>query len=193
MASNPTPEFAKPPEEIDLEHAEQAIRKASLVALLALGVAVPLGYFGLARLVAFPTALPDRLAMAARASIFVLVWVLVGVGMVSTGRRFSAADSGGSAAGPPSERIAIRVAFLQNTLEQSVLAVGLYFALATLLEGAWLSLVPVAVLFFGLGRVLFLRGYPRGAAGRAPGMTLTLMPTLLGYGLAIVLVVVRWF
>jgi hypothetical protein len=192
-SSNVTPEFAKPPEEVDLATGERGIRMASLVVLVALGIAVPLGHFLLPAFVEFPTAVSERLAFAVQNSVFVLVWVLIGVGMVSTGRRFSAADSGGSAARPPSPKIAIRVAFLQNTLEQAVLASGLYLALATLLTGAWLSLIPVAVVFFGIGRVLFLRRYHEGAAGRAWGMTLTLMPTMLGYLLAIVLVVASWF
>jgi hypothetical protein len=87
---------------------------------------------------------------------------------------------------------AVEEAF-RASLEQAVLASGLYLALATLLTGAWLSLIPVAVVFFGIGRVLFLRRYHEGAAGRAWGMTLTLMPTMLGYLLAIVLVVASWF
>ncbi|CAN0601253.1 unnamed protein product [Ectocarpus sp. 12 AP-2014] len=141
---------------------------------------------------AFPEELPDRLAFAAQASIFVLLCVVIAIGMVSTARRFSPDDIGGSAGRAPSENIAIYVAFLQNTLEQTVIAVGLYFALATLLSGPWLSLIPIGVLFFLVGRVLFLRGYSRGVEGRALGMTLTMTPTVLGYLLVIVLVVVKW-
>jgi cation transport ATPase len=145
----------------------------------------------LPRLWSFPEDLPARLAFAAQAGVFVLVWVLVAVGIVSTLRRFSAQDIGGSAAGPPSPRLAIHLAFLQNTLEQAVLAVGMYFALASLLAGPWLSLIVAAVVLFALGRVLFFRGYARGVRGRALGMTLTLMPTLLGYVLVIGLVAWR--
>jgi hypothetical protein len=123
----------------------------------------------------------------------VLVWVVAAVLMVSTIRRFSPLDIGGSAAGPPSERLAIYRAFLQNTLEQAVLATGLYLALAILLEGALLSLIVASVVLFAIGRLLFLRGYARGVRGRALGMTLTMLPTLLGYLLAIVLIVLRMF
>jgi hypothetical protein len=98
-------------------------------------------------------------------------------------------DIGGSAAGPPSKRIAVQVAFLQNTLEQAVLAVGLYLALATLLAGRWLVLIPVGVFFFVVGRVRFFRGYPVGVEGRALGMTCTMLPTVVGYLVALVLLV----
>ena len=184
--------YKTPPEEVDMDRAERAIRLAGLISLGALAGAVPLGYFLFPMVVEFPEALAERLAFAAQASVFVLLCVVVAIGMVSTGRRFSPADIGGSAARAPSEKIAVHVAFLQNTLEQAVIAVGLYLALATLVSGAWLSLIPVGVVFFLVGRVLFLRGYERGVEGRALGMTLTMMPTIMGYLLVLVLLGMRW-
>src|SRR5262245_4754529 len=141
-------EYLKPAEEIDLAQAERAIQRASLISLLALVGAVPAGYFLIPVVLELPAGLPERLAFAAHASTVVLLCVVVAVLRVSRGRRLSPADMGGSAAGPPSQSLAISVAFLQNTLEQAVIAVGVYFALATLLNGAWLSLIPVGVLFF---------------------------------------------
>src|SRR3546814_5279956 len=55
--------------------------------------------------------------------------------MVSRGRFHSAIDNPGSAFAPPSPAIAVQVAFLQNTLEQAVAAVGAHLALATLISG----------------------------------------------------------
>ena len=180
------------PEAIDMARAERSIRTASLISILALAGAVPAGYFLLPLILTFPEVLAERLAFAARASIFVLLCVVIAIGMVSTARRFSPADIGGFAAGPPSEQIAIYVAFLQNTLEQAVIAVGLYFALATLVTGPWLSLIPVGVIFFLVGRVLFLWGYAKGVEGRALGMTLTMTPTVLGYLVVLVLLFAEW-
>ncbi len=185
--------YRSPPEQVDMAQAECAIRRASLFALLAVGVGVAVGCAVQPRIYVFPAALVDRLAFAAQASVFVLVWVLIGVLLVSTARRLSPQDIGGSAAGPPSERIAIYAAFLQNTLEQAVLAVGLYVALATLVTARWLSLIVVGVVLFAIGRILFLRGYRRGVRGRSLGMTLTMMPTFLGYLLVLVLIVLRLF
>lgn len=185
--------YRRHPDQIDMARAERCIRQAGLVSLVLLAAAVPIGYFVLPLVFTFPEALAERMAFAAQASVFVLLCVVVAIGMVSTGRRLSAADIGGSAAGPASGKIAVRVAFLDNTIEQAVIAVGLYLALSTLVSGAWLSLIPVGVLFFLVGRVLFLRGYPKGVEGRALGMTLTMMPTVLGYVLVLVLLAVRWF
>lgn len=110
---------------------------------------------------------------------------------MSRGRRKSAEDIRGSAFAPPSERIAIPAAFLQNSLEQAVLASGVYLALVTLLSGAELSLIVSAIVLFCIGRMAFFRGYPGGAPGRGFGMVLTLLPTLLGLGLAIILIARR--
>lgn len=145
----------------------------------------------LPRFFEFPEQMIDRIVFALRADIFVWLWVLFGVGLVSRGRRHSAADIGGALSGPPSARIAVEAAFLQNSLEQAVLAVGAHLALATLLPRDALSVIVVAVGLFGFGRAAFLLGYRKGAAGRAFGMVTTALPTLAGYGLAAVLIVLR--
>jgi uncharacterized membrane protein YecN with MAPEG domain len=67
----------------------------------------------------------------------------------------------------------------------------LYLAFATLLTGAWLSLIVVAVVIFAVGRILFLKGYSQGVRGRAFGMCLTMMPSIMGYILAIILIIMR--
>ena len=138
-----------------------------------------------------PVDLAARLAFAVRADLFVLLWVVLGVVLVALGRGRSAADIGGAASSPPSPAIAVRVAFLQNTLEQAVIAAGAHLALATLLEGAALALIPTAVALFGLGRLAFLAGYSGGAGGRAFGMAATFLPTGAGYALAIGLLLAR--
>jgi hypothetical protein len=107
--------------------------------------------------------------------------LLVAIMMVSTTRRFSPEDIGGQAAGPPSDRLAIRAAFLQDTLEQTVLAGGFYLALSAVAGGAWLALIPASVGLFVVGRVLFYARYHLGAHGRSLGMALTMMPSVLGY------------
>lgn len=185
------PHYLNDPDDIDMEAEEWAIRIAGLKSMVLLVVAVPGAYYGFPHVVDFPTELVDRLGFAVVASVFVLIWVVVGVLLVSTTRRGSPEDIGGSAAGPPSQKLAIYAAFLQNTLEQAVIAVGVYLAVAVVVSGPWLSLILVGVIFFGVGRVLFLAGYQRGAQGRALGMTLTMLPTLLGYLLVVVLVVLR--
>jgi hypothetical protein len=181
--------YRRPPEEIDMVAAERAIRRdttlATVVALAGYGTA----YWILPTITTLPTAPSERLSFAALCWAVPCFVLLVAILMVSTARRFSPEDIGGQAAGPPSDRLAIKAAFLQNTLEQTVLAAGFYFALAAVAGGPWLSLLPVAATLFILGRVLFYIGYDRGVEGRALGMGLTMMPSVLGYllvaGLAI--------
>jgi len=62
-------------------------------------------------------------------------------------------------------------------LEQSVLAVAAYMIWAAVMPLSWLRAIPVAALLFATGRILFARGYDRGAPGRAMGFGLTAYPT----------------
>jgi len=98
----------------------------------------------------------------------------------------SAADNAGSAYSRPSARLAVPRAFLQNTLEQAFIATIGILALATVEGEAALAYVVGTVVLFSLGRATFLRGYPRGAGGRAFGIATTALPALGAYGWALV-------
>lgn len=181
--------YQRAPEAIDMAAQVRAIRLSSSLATLAT-LAGFLGAFWIAPAFSdLPVALPQRLAFAALAWAVPGFVLLTAILMVSTTRRFSAEDIGGQAAGPPSDRLAIKAAFLQNTLEQTVLAAGFYFALAAVAGGAWMALLPVAAFLFVIGRILFYRGYKRGAQGRALGMALTMIPSAVGYPLVFGLVI----
>ena len=84
-------------------------------------------------------------------------------------------DGGGLTAGTP--QIQVLRAVLQNTLEQAVLALAAYAIWAVVMPYAWLRAVCIAAVLFVAGRVLFARGYARGATGRATGFGLTAYPT----------------
>ena len=174
-------------DEVDLDREERNIQKFTSLALLLSAALFAAGFYTIPGVVDFPTALLDRIAFAIQAGVFVMIWVFIAVGMVSVGRRKSAADVQGSAAGPPSPKIAIHVAFLQNTLEQAVLTVFAFVAFAVAIEGPGLSMIVVAVAIFAIGRLLFLKGYRKGASGRAFGMALTMTPSIFGYPAAIIL------
>lgn len=173
--------YRRPPEEMDMAAEEYAIRRDTSTGAAITLAGFVAAYWLLPSMADLPDATADRLTFAA------LCWavpgfvLLVAIMMVSTTRRFSPADIGGQAAGPPSEKLAIKAAFLQNTLEQTVLAAGFYLALAAVAGGAWLALLPVAAGLFVIGRVLFFLGYRRGAQGRSLGMALTMLPAALGY------------
>jgi hypothetical protein len=64
-------------------------------------------------------------------------------------------------------------------------------ALASLLEGTELAVIPLLVALFCIGRAAFWFGYVGGAAGRAFGFGTTFYPTVAAYVLAVVLIFVR--
>ncbi|CCD92503.1 conserved membrane hypothetical protein [Bradyrhizobium sp. ORS 375] len=118
----------------------------------------------------------ERLALALRLDLFVVVWLLAAIGNVARLRFFSVQDIAGAATTVASEAVRRGNAILQNTLEQVVLAVAVHLGLAaTLADPA--PLLTTLVALFGLGRLLFWLGYARGAAGRAFGFALTFYPT----------------
>ncbi|MEJ6788178.1 MAPEG family protein [Brevundimonas sp. BR2-1] len=129
----------------------------------------------------------DRLAYALKADLLVLLWLAGCLRAVASIRFRSDADRPGSAYGAPSPRLAVPAAVLQNSLEQTVLAVGAHLVLATVLRGEEMIVLPVLVALYLVGRVLFALGYARGAAARAFGMALTGASTLGAFAMAIVL------
>lgn len=170
---------------LDLREEQHKIIRRAIWAIVFCLLVLAGSYGLLPRLFVFPTGLAERIAFALQADIFVLVWIVIGVRMVSKGRFRSAADNPGSAFAPPSPAIAVQVAFLQNALEQAVAAVGAHLALATVISGPALALIPGAVLLFGIGRITFLRGYPQGAGSRAFGIVTTVVPTIGAYAFVI--------
>ncbi len=128
----------------------------------------------------------SRLDLALGSVFVVLFWVLLGVILVSTGRFFSEQDISGSAFAPPSRDIAVKTAFLHNTLEQSVLAIGIYLVSAHWLPASELALIPAAAIRFSIGRAAFRLGSLRGARGRSFGMATTMLPTMALYGIVAV-------
>jgi len=174
-------DYRRPPEQIDMAAEEWAIRRDTSIALVVTVAAFFAAYRFLPGVVEFPEDIGEALGFAALAWAVPAFVLMVAILMVSTARRFSAADIGGQAAGPPSEKLAVKAAFLQNTLEQAVLAAGFYLALAAVATGPWLALLPTAAALFVTGRALFYFGYTRGAKGRSLGMSLTMLPSVIGY------------
>jgi hypothetical protein len=160
---------------------------AMVVILLVLG----LGTFLARPLMPVLPRLEDRLAFTLRCDLFIVAWLAAGIAAVARGRFFSTADIQGSGFGAPGPRIAVAAAVLQNTLEQVVLALAAHHALASLLRGREMVLIPLLVALFCGGRLAFWIGYRRGAGSRALGFGLTFYPSVLALGLAFLLLVVR--
>ena len=130
----------------------------------------------------------DHIAFALKWDLPIFLWLAGCVGGTSQGRFWSPADRKGSAFGPPGPKIAVRAAVLQNSLEQTVLAVGAHVILATVLSGAELVLIPLLVILYLVGRATFAIGYAKSPIARAFGMALTGAPLAFAYVLAAALI-----
>lgn len=107
-----------PTSEAELRREQGKIYRSSAAALVLCAVVLLSAHFLLPRIVGFPEpTLEARLTFWAAANLLLSGWVMAGIGMVSRGRRHSPKDIQGSAYDPPSEKIAVAAAFLQNTLE----------------------------------------------------------------------------
>jgi hypothetical protein len=127
---------------------------------------------------------PAASALAALA----LVWCIADIAR----KRFFHADViGGAAYDYPGSEIAVDKAVLQNTLEQTVLAVVAYNGLTAAVPRLGPVLLPALVGLFLLGRVFFVGGYRKGAGGRALGFGLTFYPTVAAYLIFVAAFVVR--
>ena len=130
-----------------------------------------------------------RIAFTLKWDILVFLWLAGCVRAVASQRFREPADRKGAAYGAPTPKLAIRAAILQNSLEQTVIAVGAHLILATVLRGSELILIPLLVILYLVGRISFAVRYPHGAAARAFGMALTGAAAIAAYGMAIALMV----
>lgn len=119
-----------------------------------------------------------RLAWALQWSLLPILALLIAVMRVANYRFYSPEDIDGSGLTNPTPQIQVLRALLQNTLEQAVMAVAVYSAWAAAMPFVWLRAIPVAAVLFIAGRVLFARGYRKGAAARAMGFGLSMYPTV---------------
>ena len=118
-----------------------------------------------------------RIAWALKWALLPVFTLMISIMRVANYRFSSPEDIDGSGLTDGTAQVRVLRAVLQNTLEQTILAVAAYAIWAAVMPYAWLRLIAVAGLLFVAGRVLFARGYARGAAGRATGFGLTAYPT----------------
>jgi hypothetical protein len=123
----------------------------------------------------------DPLRLAAGACLAVSIWLLIAVGGIANFRFFSPPDIDGAGLTAPSGKLKPKLAILQNTLEQVVLACVAYGGVAVFAPRTWLALLLVLPVLFSIGRIAFALGYRAGAAGRAFGFALTFYPTVGAY------------
>ena len=136
-----------------------------------------------------------RLAWALPWALLPILSLMISIMRVANYRFSSPDDIDGSGLTAGTERVLVLRAILQNTLEQSVLAVTAYVIWATVMPHSWLRAIPIAALLFVTGRILFARGYEHGATGRATGFGLTAYPTfgmLVTSAVALLLRLIHW-
>ncbi len=133
----------------------------------------------------------ERLSVALESSLLPVLFLAASVARLAKHRFFTPEDIDGGA-GMPEDTTQAKLlqTLLQNTLEQTVLAVPLYLAWACLTPSTWLSIVPLAAILFAVGRLLFFVGFGKGAPSRALGFALTFYPSLVM--LACLIVYVGW-
>ena len=122
--------------------------------------------------------LAQRISVAIKSTSLVATCLAIAIGRLAKHRFLTPEDIDGGGLQPGSSRALLLQSLLQNTLEQSVLAVIVYTAWAVTMPSAWLSVVPLAAVSFAVGRILFFAGYGRGAPSRAAGFALTFYPSV---------------
>lgn len=148
---------------------------AAAVAVVGLTMAV----FGPLRGPDENVALVHRLRMAMICDTFVLLPLALSIAALARYRFFSPADIDGSGLSEGTDEAVLLQAILQNTLEQTVLAVGAHLGWAAAMPSSAIGAVPVAATMFLVGRAAFAFGYRHGARSRAFGFALTFYPTLI--------------
>lgn len=122
---------------------------------------------------------PATIAFSLKWDVAVMACLAISIGLLAKHRFFTPEDIDGGGRSPGTARAHVLQSTLQNTLEQAVLALGVHSAWAVAMPAAWLGAVPAAVALFVIGRVLFWRGYGKGAAARSFGFALTFYPSVL--------------
>jgi hypothetical protein len=118
-----------------------------------------------------------RLAWALQWSLLPVLTLVIAIARVANYRFYTPEAIDGSGLTEVTAQSRVLQAILQNTLEQSLLAVTAYSIWSVVMPHHWLRSIAVAALLFVTGRLLFARGYACGAPGRAMGFGLTAYPS----------------
>lgn len=161
-----------------------ALSLAAALAVLAVGASATTLF---AALVPAGDDLATRLAFAARCLVAPGLALLVGIANV--GRRGFYADAIDGTRTPANHGLEIGLRYNLNTLEQCVLVLIAWPALAASVSHAQLAFLPALAGLFVAGRAAFWIGYLLLPTARAFGMTMTVLPTVIAYGW----LVARWF
>jgi len=148
---------------------------------MAAGLAVTVASLGFAIFgLESPALVADAsLAHAIRWDTLVIACLAINIALLARHRFFTPddIDGGGLSKGTPTAQILQST--LQNTLEQTVLALGVHVVWSSVMPPTWQLAIPAASILFIVGRILFWRGYAKGAPARALGFGLTFYPSVV--------------
>ena len=115
----------------------------------------------------------ERITFVLKWEVVTALMLMIGIGTVARKRFF-----GPGIDGKPTPDLEIDRIYVQNTLEQAFLAVLAHLGLLAHLSPEQLRIIPVLVLLWALGRILFWVGFKMSPTGRAFGFALTFYPTV---------------
>lgn len=157
---------------------QRGVRRGMLAGLVVSIVVIAIGKFVYPASVPDSDGIPDRIACYLPWLALMGVPLVIGISYLASYRFFHPEAIGGGDSPDPAYHNARN--YLQNTLEQTVLAVMVHVALLATVPYDWLNVVPVMVLWWVFARIVFRLTYARGAAARAFGFSATYYPTALG-------------
>lgn len=154
---------------------QKGVALGALSAAVASVIVLGVSYYFLSELLV-------QLSLSAReASALIALALLFTIGHIGNKRYFHEDIIQGQAYDKPGNRLQIDKAVLQNTLEQTILAITVYGGLEAITPDLALLLLPGLVFLFLLGRLFFTICYAKGAHGRAFGFGLTFYPTVFAF------------
>ena len=116
------------------------------------------------------------LVQALKWDVLLVACLTANIGMLARHRFFTPADIDGGGLTQGTSEAQLLQSILQNTLEQAVLALSVHLTWAAAMPQGWQAVVPAAAILFVFGRLLFWKGYARGAPQRALGFALHVLP-----------------
>lgn len=173
----------------DLASEQRGVAKGAIAAALVAALILSLAWLSSDRLFSPLGDVGDRLSFAVRADLALGLCLIVFTGRIANLRFRRAEDIGGSGGTSESDAVRRARAVLQNTLEQTVIAVIAHTGLVLLLPPERPTIIPALVMLFVAGRTCFAVGFRHGAAARAFGFGLTFYPSVVGMAAAVLLAV----
>jgi MAPEG family len=150
---------------------------------MALAVGIAILAFGVAYILQWPNFskfadTSSRMKLASLAALAPTAMLFLCIARLAKHRFSTPQDIQGSALTVGTERALLLQSLLQNTLEQTALALPIYCAASLFFPVSLLPLVVAAAVLFAVGRLLFFVGFASGAPSRAAGFGLTFYPSV---------------